>query len=531
MKNFEKKNLYNSLNNAFEQFEDSPPNKVWDAVEVDLAKKKLDRDRKRFFWMQWSSGIIILFFLTFGIYKLINYSNKKQPANKLNEKNSQTNNNTLANNFNSKNPVTVNPTLKNTKEVPFAVNQGRSNNKIENESSISQANDKKNNSEIPINKIPNKKNIIKITSSKKTLKNTGLLTSFKQIVDRANRLSVNENKDVETLSQTIVQTNTSENQTVKSLLPDNKNRDTKKIESKNDSAITITSLTKSTGDSIIQETSDSSIALVSITKIDSANLISSVNQPKQSNKIFSRISVLGFFSPDYSGRILANNKGVAGASVSQFNKQETTVFAFSSGLKIGCELFGKWSIQTGATYSYMEQTFKPTNIIIDTSSGSDKIKYSFTTSSGTVHFSSDDFGDNEENAPIVKDSVYMSYKANEKLEFINIPLLMRYQLSDKKISTCVIFGTTANILFNKQVKLNVLDSPNHIKATTNKIDGLQKINMGLIIGMGFEYNVFKGLTILIEPTLKCSITSLNKSNSVKSYPYSLGIAVGLGYHF
>lgn len=346
MKNSKKNNLYKSLNSAFEQFKDSPPDKVWGAVEIDLAKKQLDRDKKRFFWMHWSSAVIILFFVSFGIYELINYTNNKQSANKNNEKHIQTNrNHTLANNSNIDNSVTTKTESKNTGEIFPELNQKK--NKIENnkDNVTSQINHSENNNK------PSKEKIIAVTPLTENILKPELTTTSKQKEDVILKNSAKENNEINIVAQTSIQSDTSEKQIVKSVQPD--------------SAITI--LTKITADSLIKQSSDSSIVLASNAKTDSTNQITSVTPPKEQNKILSRLSVSAIFSPDYSSRLLTNNKDVAGYSASQFNKQETPVFAFSSGLKIGYDLSDKWNIQTGATYSYMEQTLKPTNITVDTS--------------------------------------------------------------------------------------------------------------------------------------------------------------------
>lgn len=523
MKNLKKNNLYKSLNSAFEQFKDSPPDKVWDAVEIDLAKKQLDRDKKRFFLMHWSAAAIILFFVSFGIYKLIYYTNYKPSANKNNEKNTQINNsNTLANISNTGNPPATKTKSNSTEKISSELNQEE--NKIENngEKAPSQLNDSERNDK------PLKENIITTNTLTENNFESELTTSSKQKEDVILKIFQNENNEINNIAQTLIQTDTLGKQIVKSNLHENKNDATQKLENTSDS--TITSLTKITADSLIKQSSDSSIVLVSDKKNDSTNQITALTPSKQPNKILSRLSVSAIFSPDYASRLLANNKEIAGYSASQFNRQETPVFAFSTGLKIGYDLSAKWNIQTGATYSYMEQTFKPTNIAVD-SSESDKTEYSFMTSSGIVNFSSKDFEDEEDTSPVNEDSVYLSYKANEKLEFINIPLLMKYRLSDKKISIFAICGITTNILISKQVKLTMLDTPYNVSLKTNKINSLRNVNVGFLLGMGFEYNIFKGFNILMEPTIKCSFTSINKNHSVKSYPYSLGIAAGLSYHF
>lgn len=538
MKNkFQKNNLYNSLGDAFEKFEDAPPERVWSAIEFDLAKKQLDKDKKRFFWIQFSSILIIVFFMSFGVYELMNYNGSKISENKSRNKqtfkafeveeidnqtdsSSQTNESNQLNNNHSKHVVRAaeldarkndaertktNTTVVNAKDIAH--------------SKTSKTTDYKANpttSTLKTNQYSGKKT----PEIKYTLKKTQ--TTSKQIPDVNTNVFSNKNK----MEKSDIKSSLVTQKPVDSILQaDNLNTNSK---DKNTDSLVLP-FAKNIIDSIFKQTPDSSIAIVNNIKQDTNSNQNSIPIPTEKNKTLSRLSVMAFFSPDYSSRITTNNSGITGPKSSEINKTESPLFAFTSGFKIGYDLSDRWNIQVGAMYSYIEQKSIPLNIQADTSNITD-IHYSFTTSSGAVSFSSDDFGEDDAKG-LTNKKVYLAYSAKEKIEFINVPVMIRYKLINRNINVYVFGGFMANFIVNHQVKLTVLNEPADLTANTNKILGLQKMNAGFLFGIEFQYNIFKGLNVLLAPTIRGSMTSINKNTSVKSYPYSIGLATGLCYHF
>lgn len=522
MKNkLNKNNVFDSLNSAFEQFTESPPDRVWDAVELDLAKKQLKKDKKRFFWIQFLSIGIVIFFALFGVYELANHTNSlsnnssvnKKPSkiidasktqNKANEyikleevsntnKNSTKNENILAN--------------KNIKETATTTTQIKTNsgNKLLQNSTVITANNS------------NKKSV-----SEKKITENKINTSSSQLVKvNINKINSSGNNQKDTTQNN----NSDVNKTNTLNQSSSKNTNSQNVETGKDSSANVA--TKNNLDGVTTQHPDSAAIVANTSKLDTINQINNTLAPIQPNKTPSRLSLMAFFSPDYSSRILMG--GNAGSTASKYNKGESPLFAFKSGLKIGYDLSEKWNIQLGATYSYMEQKSTPTKLNID-SSETEHVQYSFSTSSGIVNFSSDDFKEDDAGS-LSKSKVYSSFSAKEKIQFINVPVLIRYRFLNKKISVYFLGGFTANFIISKQVKLDVLNQPGSLTVNTNKISGLRKMNGGFLFGFECHYNLYKGLAVLLAPTVTGSFTSINKNTPVKSFPFSLGLGAGLIYHF
>lgn len=528
MKNkLNKNNVFDSLNSAFEQFKETPPERVWDAVELDLAKKELEKNKKRFFWIQFSSIFIIIFFILFGTYKFINYTN---PLSDNSSKSKQSVKITDTNIFerqtlNHHQPTEITNVIVD-KHKNSTKNSEKFLNKKINEISVdliqTQVKDSSDNKLIDgsVSVMANRTN--KINLSAKSLNKNKASVSSKSIVN------VNTKKssiiDIQQKDKDIIQTKDEVRKTDVFGQNDLKNITNQETKTNTDSSITV--FEKNNLDSVITQNADSSLVIANTIKPDTVNQNNNTPLVIQPNEKVSRLSLMALFSPDYSSRILMNGNN---SITSSYNKEETPMFAFKSGVKIGYDLSDKWNIQLGATYSYIELKSKPTNLNIDSSS-IDNIRYSYATSSGIVSFSSEDFKEDDAGS-FSSNKVYSSYSAKEKIQFINIPALVRYRFFNKKISAYFIGGVTANFIISKQVKLDVLNEPGSLTVNTNKISGLRKMNGGILLGVEWHYNFYKEFSVMLAPTATGSFTSINKNTAVKSYPFSLGIAVGLMYHF
>lgn len=518
-----KNNVFNSLNSAFDEFKDTPPERVWDAIELDLAKKQLKRDKKRFFWVQFLSIAIVILFIVFGVCELANYTNllsdnssvSKQPAkitdttsieNKATDyiKPENFSNSVLESQKNSiKNEKLIARKKINENTIPLqqTKTKGDADIKLAHSSTDIQTNS------------PNEKNV----PEKKFTQNK-INVSSKQLAN------VNIKKTSNSGANDTIQNNTEVNK--EGTFGQNINRNETKQETQSNTDSSAIVIAKNNLDSVSTRYSDSLTAVPNISKTDTINQINNPVLPTEPNKTQSRVSLMAFFSPDYSSRLLMNGNN---STASGYNKGEASLFAFKSGLRIGYDLSDKWNIQIGATYSYMEQKSTPINLSID-SSETEHTRYSFSTSSGIVSFSSDDF-EEDDAGNLSKDKVYSSYSAKEKIQFINVPILVRYKFLNKKISAYFLGGITANFIVSKQVKLDVLNQPGSLTVNTNKISGLRPMYGGFLFGLECHYNFYKGLGVLLAPTITGSFTSINKNTPVKSYPFSIGLAAGLIYHF
>ena len=88
-------------------------------------------------------------------------------------------------------------------------------------------------------------------------------------------------------------------------------------------------------------------------------------------------------------------------------------------------------------------------------------------------------------------------------------------------------GLSVNILTGAKLETSVENGFDNSFETINKLQGLQKTYFSGTAGIGAAYKLTKKTAITFVPTLRFALNPINKDAAVKSYPMSLGLAVGL----
>ena len=125
------------------------------------------------------------------------------------------------------------------------------------------------------------------------------------------------------------------------------------------------------------------------------------------------------------------------------------------------------------------------------------------------------------------DTISIKTETSESLQFINIPLTLRYQFGQRKISYFVETGAAISFVKGDKVKITIDDS----YTENNERDGLRNLNYSLLLSAGIQYNFYKGLFISLKPSFRYSITPVNQVNPLSSYPYYIGAEMGFSIHF
>ncbi len=254
------------------------------------------------------------------------------------------------------------------------------------------------------------------------------------------------------------------------------------------------------------------------------------------NKKSKKLYVMGYFSPDFTGKFAKKSSASKSTSNSGNNNNngnnnqddnedysitEDPAFSFNTGFLVGYDLTSKWSIKLGASYSLLSQTIKSKILIAKTDDNGDT-DYQFNTSYGSAVIPSD-----ASSKPSTGDSLLIKSDSKQNLNIINIPILVKWQIQKNKFSFYAQAGLSGNYILNQKLKL---DSDGK-QQTVTEFKGLKKIYPGLIVGLGASYNVAKNISVLLEPTFRTAISPINTSVSKKPYPYSFGLVLGLNYHF
>lgn len=115
--------------------------------------------------------------------------------------------------------------------------------------------------------------------------------------------------------------------------------------------------------------------------------------------------------------------------------------------------------------------------------------------------------------------------AFQYFELVEIPVMARYYLVDRKLKFNILGGVSANILVNSPV---YLDDGAIFQETTR---GLNKYNYSGTFGLGVGYLLNNHIRFSLEPQFKYFLNQIDKTPLADTYLYSLGIISGITYLF
>jgi hypothetical protein len=123
--------------------------------------------------------------------------------------------------------------------------------------------------------------------------------------------------------------------------------------------------------------------------------------------------------------------------------------------------------------------------------------------------------------------VARNYNLEQKAGYLEIPLIIRYKIIDRRMDFLLLGGVNTNVLMSNNVTL--VDKKEVI--ANGKIEGLNPLTFSSSVGMGVNYAITDRFNLSIEPTMKIQLNSLNKQSGYDSRPYTVGIFTGISYQF
>jgi hypothetical protein len=114
-------------------------------------------------------------------------------------------------------------------------------------------------------------------------------------------------------------------------------------------------------------------------------------------------------------------------------------------------------------------------------------------------------------------------KFNQYFQFLEIPLIMRLRIIERKIRINLLGGLNTDVLIGNRVVL-VNDSR---KSVFGETEGIRTINYAGNAGFGFEYDITRKLLFTFEPQFKYYLNSINTEVPINNRPYSIGMFTGV----
>ncbi len=264
-----------------------------------------------------------------------------------------------------------------------------------------------------------------------------------------------------------------------------------------------------------------------------------LNIPSEEENQENRWAIGTQVSPMYSYRsIETQNESMALAD--NFNQSESGTLAYSGGINVNYSPLKRLSLQSGVYYSRYGMNVDNAYVFENTTAyaGSNTKFYSINNSSGTIDIENNPSVDYVTNKGERKNHMNLadvsetdlqvnSGKIIQSFEYIEVPLILRYRLIDRKIGFNFLGGLSTNLL----VGSNTYYHGNGDREKIGKTTDIKPFNYSSIVGLGLDYTISEHLNINLEPTFHYYLNSINQSSVIRSYPYSFGIFTGLRYNF
>ncbi len=223
---------------------------------------------------------------------------------------------------------------------------------------------------------------------------------------------------------------------------------------------------------------------------------------------------------------------------------ENPAFSYSGGVSFGIELSKRLSVQTGLALSSLGQeidgvlSFAGFAKYNNSKSASD---FKIRTASGIINTTNRDIylADHSNVSrvmtlytmdvfdPFKADLSYIGNSIMQNMKYIEIPVLLRYKVIDRRLDINMVGGVSYNILLSNS---SYVESDG-IKYSIGSTEGLSPITISSSVGMGMEYRLSERMTFSVEPLLRYYITPLGGLTGSNIHPYSLGILSGFFYNF
>ncbi len=259
----------------------------------------------------------------------------------------------------------------------------------------------------------------------------------------------------------------------------------------------------------------------------------------------------GMAAPEYSYRTV-NNGDMANAGF--FDNSENPLFTWSGGFQAGFQAAKRLQIQSGLFFSrsgiqidrlstfgrvdpekyFQESTGLTGNAIVNVGNSIGTIKSDH---SNVVYMSYNSSGVDERsveygssiNSPLDQTNTVTGLDAGlvQLLNFIELPLNLRYRLNEGKFKVNLLGGISSNVLVgNKVFYLSQGE-----KTGTGKTENIRSVNYSGSVGVSIDYEVSDHFMLVVEPRYKYYLNSINEDKLLNARPYLLGIFTGLRYRF
>lgn len=233
------------------------------------------------------------------------------------------------------------------------------------------------------------------------------------------------------------------------------------------------------------------------------------------------------FSPLFSFREYHGNDQAMPES--EANRFEKSLTAYSGGADLRYQLNNIIELNSGIYYSRIGMS--STGALIYKSNDNDLMLYSIITSAGNIGVKESNFPAEVLFIPAGKDSVSIEEIKNSKVtlnfNFLEIPLLARISILDRKLDINAGAGISGSVLLSKTASLEFNGESHQI----GEPGEIRNYLYQSVLFVGVEYPFGKHFSFDLLPTMRYALNKINKQSDFDYRPYSFSIKTGIIYSF
>jgi Outer membrane protein beta-barrel domain len=241
------------------------------------------------------------------------------------------------------------------------------------------------------------------------------------------------------------------------------------------------------------------------------------------NTAFSKYSLSVYFAQGVSVDYLKDKTNNQFNEVKMYKDREKSEYSFIAGINFQYAINKNWSVGSGLSYSSLVKSMHVPFMYAEANE-ENQYHFMYPTSSGIIELPNDGGHLQAKEG----DTLFENSNCKQVIRFINIPILIRYQITKNKFTWYANSGITANFVIQERAKIAMQTSEITVN---NNVKGLKKVNYGYQLGIGVSYSLKKSLDIYLEPTLRGSLNSITKNMAINSYPHFIGLSTGLTLKF
>ncbi len=250
-----------------------------------------------------------------------------------------------------------------------------------------------------------------------------------------------------------------------------------------------------------------------------------------------RVTATFFYSPNASTTHVTNNSftapRMAPNSPNEDSKaikdKESNGHSWSLGANLDFRLNSQWTVGTGLILSTRVTYIRPSPLYGDRDQYG-AVKYQFNCSSGYSIIElkgGGQSGGGPTGNPAAGRDTAKSFSSASRLQYLSVPLIMKYHFGQGRLRFNTGFGLQTNILVNRKLETYITKGSRVEFANTSEIQGLRSVYLSGILSASASYSLNRTLSLTVTPNAQMAVMSINQYAPVKSYINFYGVAAGL----